>query len=84
MSKRSRDANDSVLGKVRAFGPAYPGVQAKSPWPGHNDLAVNNKTFAYLSAGGDPFSISVKLPYTGYEALKLTVRSSIGMDDILC
>jgi hypothetical protein len=46
------------------------GVQAKSPWPGHNDLAVNKKTFAYLSAEGDQFSISVKLPYAGYEALK--------------
>ncbi len=62
MSKRSRDTYDAILGKLRAFGSTYPGAHAKSPWPGHNDLAVNNKTFAYLSAEGDPFSISVKLP----------------------
>jgi predicted DNA-binding protein (MmcQ/YjbR family) len=78
MSKRSRDADDAILGKLRAFGLAYPGAHAKSPWPGHDDLAVNNKTFAYLSAEGDPFSISVKLPYTGYEALKLPFAKPTG------
>ena len=61
MSKRSRDTYDAILGKLRAFGSAYPGAHAKSPWPGHNDLAVNNKTFAYLSVEGEPFSMSVKL-----------------------
>jgi len=71
MSKRSSDANDGVLQELRAFGLAYPGAHTKSPWPGHDDLAVNNKTFAYLSNEGEPFSISVKLPYTKHEALKL-------------
>jgi predicted DNA-binding protein (MmcQ/YjbR family) len=32
---------------------------------------VKGKTFAYLSVKGDPFGISLKLPYTGEEALKL-------------
>jgi predicted DNA-binding protein (MmcQ/YjbR family) len=50
----------------------------KSPWPGHDDLAVNNKTFVYLSKQGEPFSISVKLPYTSYEALKLPFAKPTG------
>jgi predicted DNA-binding protein (MmcQ/YjbR family) len=40
----------------------------KSPWPGHLDLAVNDKTFAYLSVAGEPFKMSVKLPFTGEQA----------------
>ena len=34
-------------------------------------MAVNDKTFAYLPAAGRPFTLSCKLPYTGYEALQL-------------
>jgi Uncharacterized protein conserved in bacteria len=78
MSKRSSDANNAILRKLRAFGLAYPGAHTKSPWPGHNDLAVNDKTFAYLSVEGDPFSISIKLPYTNYEALKLPFAKPTG------
>ena len=64
--------------ELRAFGFTYPGVEAKSPWPGHDDLAVNGKTFAYLSPEGEPFSISLKLPYTGQEARKLRFASPTG------
>jgi predicted DNA-binding protein (MmcQ/YjbR family) len=78
MSKRQGDANDSVLRELRAFGLAYPGAHTKSPWPGHDDLTVNGKTFAYLSVEGDPFSLSVKLPYTSYEALKLPFTKPTG------
>jgi hypothetical protein len=42
---------------------------------------VNEKTFAYLSAEGEPFSISVKLPYTSYEALKLPFANPTAIDD---
>ncbi|MFY9345988.1 MAG: MmcQ/YjbR family DNA-binding protein [Planctomycetota bacterium] len=42
----------------------YPGAELKSPWPGHLDLAVNDKTFAYLSAPGDPPGVSLKLPFS--------------------
>ena len=62
---------DTLLKKLRAFGLAYPGAHTKSPWPGHLDLAVNDKTFAYLSIEGEPFSISCKLPHTGAMALSL-------------
>lgn len=54
--------------QLRAFGLTYPGVALKSPWPGHADLAVRDKTFAYLSVAGEPFSLSCKLPFSGEEA----------------
>ena len=60
-----------LLEELRAFGLALPGAHRKSPWPEHDDLAVRNKTFAYLPAKGQPFSLSCKLPHTGYEALQL-------------
>ena len=63
--------SDAVVRDLRAWGLTLPGAHRKSPWPEHDDLAVNEKTFAYLPAEGQPFSVSCKLPYTGYEALQL-------------
>jgi len=57
--------------ELRKLGLRYPGAHIKSPWPGHEDLAVNDKTFAYLSASGEPFSISCKLPQSHEVALGL-------------
>jgi predicted DNA-binding protein (MmcQ/YjbR family) len=62
--------SEAIVKELRAFGLAYPGAHSKSPWPEHDDLAVNDKTFAYLPAAGQPFSLSVKLPYTGEVALE--------------
>jgi predicted DNA-binding protein (MmcQ/YjbR family) len=62
---------DAVLKALRAYGLAYPGAHTKSPWPGHLDLAVKDKTFAYLSLEGEPFSISCKLPISSAAALML-------------
>lgn len=67
MSKKT----DAVLKELRAFGLAYPGAHTKSPWPGHLDLAVKDKTFAYLSLEGEPLSIGCKLPRTCELALAL-------------
>lgn len=78
MHRTSHGKTDAVLKALRQFGLAYPGVARKSPWPGHDDLAVNDKTFAYLSSEGEPFSISVKLPYTGDEAMKLPFAKPTG------
>lgn len=58
-------STDALLKRLRAFGLAYPGAHLKSPWPGHKDLAVNDKTFCYLSVEGEPFSIGCKLPQSG-------------------
>ena len=64
-------SHDKVLLELREFGLAYPGAHTKSPWPGHLDLAVKDKTFAYLSLEGEPLSISCKLVNSWAQALKL-------------
>lgn len=66
-----RGPHDRALRALRAFGLALPGAHRKSPWPGHDDLAVNDKTFAYLSLPGDPLSLGVKLPASAPLALEL-------------
>ena len=63
---------------LRAFGLTYPEAHIKSPWQGHADLAVRDKTFAYLSVRGAPFSLSCKLPFTGAEARELPFVTSTG------
>jgi predicted DNA-binding protein (MmcQ/YjbR family) len=73
MSRKS--PTDALLKELREFGLAYPGAHTKSPWPGHLDLAVKDKTFAYLSIEGDPFSISCKLPHSSGIALSLPFTS---------
>ncbi len=65
------DGPDRDLLELRAFGLSFPGAHTKSPWPGHLDLAVKDKTFAYLSIEGQPFHISCKLPQSGPDALWL-------------
>lgn len=70
--------NDAIVSELRTFGLSYPGAHSKSPWPDHDDLAVNDKTFAYLPAAGQPFSLSVKLPYTGEVALDLPYAKPTG------
>src|SRR5262245_17228648 len=68
---RAKPRTDAVVKELRKFGLAYPGAHLKSPWPGHKDLAVNDKTFAYLSTEGEPFGISCKLPSSATVALML-------------
>ena len=72
MAKTKQAApTDGILKELRAFGLAYPGAHLKSPWPGHMDLAVNDKTFTYLSVEGEPLGISCKLPRSSAMALML-------------
>ena len=68
----------AVMRELRAFGLGYPGAHSKSPWPGHDDLAVRDKTFAYLSAEGEPFKVSFKLPYTADAALARSYAAPTG------
>ncbi len=75
---KGKNASDAAVKKLRAFGLTYPGAHTKSPWPGHLDLAVNDKTFAYLSVEGEPFSISCKLPQSAEAALMLPFTSPTG------
>ena len=62
---------DAVVKRLLAFGLELPGAHTKSPWPGHNDLAVNDKTFAYMSTPGDPLGVGCKLPKSASVALML-------------
>ena len=64
-----KNPQDVALAELRAFGLRFPGAHTKSPWEGHLDLAVNDKTFAYLGVEGDPFKISCKLPHSNAVAL---------------
>jgi predicted DNA-binding protein (MmcQ/YjbR family) len=70
--------SDKIIAELRAWGLTLPGAHRKSPWPDHDDLAVKEKTFAYLPAQGKPFSLSCKLPYTGFEALQLPFAEPTG------
>jgi predicted DNA-binding protein (MmcQ/YjbR family) len=75
---RKKNPTDAVLKELRKFGLAYPEAHTKSPWPGHLDLAVKDKTFAYLSIEGEPFSISCKLPQSNAVALMLPFAQPTG------
>lgn len=75
---RGKSASEKVLKELREFGLKYPGAHTKSPWPGHLDLAVNDKTFAYLSIEGQPFSIGCKLPHSGAAALMFPFAKPTG------
>jgi predicted DNA-binding protein (MmcQ/YjbR family) len=68
----------AVLKALRNWGLTLPGAHSKSPWPGHDDLAVNDKTFAYLAADGEPFSVSCKLRFTSELALQLPFAQPTG------
>ena len=70
--------SDAILAELRAWGLTLPGAHSKAPWPDHDDLAVKDKTFAYLPKAGQPFSLSVKLPYTGAAALDLPYATPTG------
>jgi predicted DNA-binding protein (MmcQ/YjbR family) len=67
----AKHAHDAVVKELRAYGLGFPGAHLKSPWPGHKDLAVNDKTFAYLSIEGEALGISCKLPSSNAVALML-------------
>jgi predicted DNA-binding protein (MmcQ/YjbR family) len=64
-----KDVAAEGLERLREFGLRYPGAHTKSPWPGHLDLAVRDKTFAYLSVAGEPVKVSCKLPRSAELAL---------------
>jgi len=71
-------ASEVAIRALRELGLAYPGAHLKSPWPGHEDLAVKDKTFAYLPPEGEPFSISCKLPASSHIALLLPYVTPTG------
>ena len=71
-------SSDEIVAALRAWGLTLPGAHRKAPWPEHDDLAVNDKTFAYLPAKGRPFSLSCKLRFTAEAALDLPFAAPTG------
>ena len=61
----------ALLKAIRTFALALPGAQPKSPWPGHDDVAVNDKTFLYLGVHEDKVSVGVKLRVSGAEVRRV-------------
>ena len=78
MPRKKKLPSDAAILELRRFGLAYPGAHTKSPWPGHLDLAVKDKTFAYLGLEGEPFHISCKLPRSCDAALMLPFAKPTG------
>lgn len=74
-TRRKPSPTAALIEHLRQLGlRKYPGAHLKSPWPGHLDLAVNDKTFAYLSApesDDDAGGVSLKLPLSCSLALSL-------------
>lgn len=66
------------LKQLKQFGLSLPGTEPKSPWPGHDDVAVNNKTFAYLSVAEGHLHVSVKLPASGQDVLRMPHTAPAG------
>lgn len=75
MARNAKKAS-AAMTELRTFGLRYPGAHTKSPWPGHLDLAVKGKTFAFMSTDGEPFSITCKLPDSGVAALMFPFASA--------
>ena len=63
-------SHDTVHKALKAFGLGLPGTHSKSPWPEHDDIAVKDKTVAFMSVAGQPLSVTCKLPVTRLEVLK--------------
>lgn len=70
--------SDDLLRDLKAWGLGLPGAHSKAPWLEHDDLAVKDKTFAYLPVAGSAFTLSVKLPYTGASVLDLSYATPTG------
>ena len=77
-ARTTSNSHDAIVLELRRFGLRFPGAHIKSPWPNHIDLAVNDKTFSYLSVEGEPLSISAKLPATCGIALELPFAKPTG------
>jgi predicted DNA-binding protein (MmcQ/YjbR family) len=63
-------SHDTVAKALRTWGLTLPGAHSKSPWPEHDDLAVKDKTFAFMSVPGVRLSISCKLTASREDVLK--------------
>jgi len=68
---RSMPTAAALLRTFKTFGLSLPGTQPKAPWPGHDDVAVNDKTFAYLSIEGGHIVPGPAGDHAGDKAIRL-------------
>jgi predicted DNA-binding protein (MmcQ/YjbR family) len=59
---------------LRKFALTYPEATEDMPW-GHHAIKVKGKSFLFLAADADTFSLSAKLPSSAGVALKLPFAS---------
>ncbi len=59
---------------LRKFALSYPEATEHTPW-GHHAIKVKGKSFLFLAADAETFSLSAKLPSSGGVALKLPFAS---------
>jgi predicted DNA-binding protein (MmcQ/YjbR family) len=59
---------------LRKFALSYPEATEHMPW-GHHAIKVKGKSFLFLAADAETFSLSAKLPSSGGVALKLPFAS---------
>jgi predicted DNA-binding protein (MmcQ/YjbR family) len=59
---------------LRKFALRYPDATEDMPW-GHHAIKVKGKSFLFLAADAETFSLSAKLPSSGGVALKLPFAS---------
>jgi predicted DNA-binding protein (MmcQ/YjbR family) len=59
---------------LRRAARAYPEAYEEMPW-GHHAIKVRGKTFVFLAADAETFSLSTKLPSSAGVALKLPFAS---------
>ena len=60
--------------RLRKIALSYPEAHEDMPW-GHHAIKVKGKSFVFLAADGETFSLSAKLPSSGGVALKLPFAS---------
>ena len=59
---------------LRKFALAYPDAYEEMPW-GHHAIKVKGKSFLFLAADAESFSLSAKLPSSAGVAVKLPFAS---------
>ena len=59
---------------LRKFALSYPEATEDMPW-GHHAIKVKGKSFLFLAADAETFSLSAKLPSSGGVAVKLPFAS---------
>src|SRR3954470_16029706 len=60
--------------RLRKLALSYPEAHEDMPW-GHHAIKVKGKSFVFLAADGDTFSLSAKLPSSAQVAVKLPFAS---------